>query len=196
MKKNKRKPVEKRKEEIFYIISQIISESGFSAVSTTEIARRLGVSQPAIYKYFKSKDELVKYFLDQVKENLKRIVKSAEKGKTTEEKLKILLREHLNLIERTKVLPRIVFADEIHLGEDKREKLKDAIFFYRESIKNIIKEGIEKGEVKKDIDPETATRFFLGSIISSSLYWMLSGMDYSLSQESEKLSKFLNGILN
>ncbi|ACO03723.1 MAG TPA: TetR/AcrR family transcriptional regulator [Persephonella sp.] len=196
MGKNKRKPVEKRKEEIFFIISQIISESGFSAVSTTEIARRLGVSQPAIYKYFKNKDELIKYFLEQVKENLKKIVRSAEKGKTTEEKLKILYREHLNLIERTKVLPRIVFADEIHLGEDKREKLKDAIFFYRDSIQKIIKEGIEKGEVKKSVDPEIATRFFLGSIISSSLYWMLSGMKYSLSEESDKLSDFLNKILN
>ncbi len=196
MGRNKRKPVEKRKEEIFYIISQIISESGFSAVSTTEIARRLGVSQPAIYKYFKNKDELIKYFLEQVRENLNKVVKTAEKGKTTEEKLKILYKEHLELIEKTKVLPRIVFADEIHLGSEKREKLKDAIFFYRDSIKKIIEKGIEKGEVKKDIDPELATRFFLGSIISSSLYWMLSGMNYSLSEDSKKLSDFIKKILN
>ncbi|WP_456400781.1 TetR/AcrR family transcriptional regulator [Persephonella sp.] len=196
MTKHKRKPVKKRKEEIFFIISQIISESGFSAVSTTEIAKRLGVSQPAIYKYFKNKDELIIYFLEQVKENLRKILQTAEKGKNTEEKLKILYKEHLTLIEKTKVLPRIVFADEIHLGEEKREKLKEAIFLYKEGIEKIISEGIKKGEIRKDIDPETATRFFLGSIISSSLYWMLNGMNNSLSKEDERLFNFLKKILN
>ncbi|WP_457641103.1 TetR/AcrR family transcriptional regulator [Persephonella sp.] len=195
MGKAQRKPVEKRKEEIFYIITQIISERGFSAVSTTEIAKRLGVSQPAIYKYFRSKDELIIYFLDQVKENLKKIIKSAKKGKTTEEKLKILYKEHLKLIEVTKVLPRIVFADEIHLGKDKKSKLREVIFFYKRNIEQFITEGKEKGEVKKDINPELATRFFLGSIISSSLYWMLSDMNYSLSGETDTLADFFTEIL-
>ncbi len=186
-----RKPIKERKEEIFWIIVDIISEHGFICVSTVEIAKRLGVSQPAIYKYFPNKEEIIVYFLDNLKEILSDIVTNAKKGKTTEEKLSLLYKHHLELIEKTKILPRVVFSDEIYLdGSKKRKKLKEVITSYKKKIKKIIEDGIKKGDIK-DLDPDIIVRIFIGSILSTSLDWMLNGMNYSLVEQREKLMEFL-----
>jgi len=181
----KRKSIEERKEEVFYVISQIITEKGLSEVSTVEVAKRLGVSQPAIYKYFKNKDEMIIYYLKHLKDLLKDVLKKAEKGKNTEEKIRIILTEHFRLLERTKILPRVVFSDVVYLGDpDKRLNLKDAVFFYRDGIKEIISDGIKKGEIK-DIDPEFGARVIIGIILSSTLLWMLRDMRYRMIDEIE-----------
>ncbi|WP_457639067.1 TetR/AcrR family transcriptional regulator [Persephonella sp.] len=191
----KRKSIEERKEEVFLIVSQIIAEKGLSEVSTVEVAKRLGVSQPAIYKYFKNKDEMIVYFLQHLKAQLEDVLKKAAKGKTTREKLKIIYKEHFRLIEKTKVLPRVIFSDVVYLGSpEKKKALQDAIFTYKKGITEIINEGIQKGEVA-DIDPEIGARIFIGSVISSTLTWMLNDMKGRLSSEVDRLMDALDKTL-
>ncbi len=187
-----RKPIKERKEEIFWIIVDIISEHGFICVSTVEIAKRLGVSQPAIYKYFPNKEEIIVYFLDNLKDILSEIVANAKKGKTTEEKISLLYQHHLELIERTKILPRVVFSDEIYLdGSKKRKKLKEVITSYKKKIRKIIEDGIQKGDIKDNLDPDMVVKIIIGSILSTSLDWMLNDMSYSLVNQKDKLMGFL-----
>jgi len=191
----KRKSVEERKEEVFLVISQIIAEEGLSEVSTVEVAKRLGVSQPAIYKYFKNKDEMIIYFLKHLKGQLEDVLRKAAKGRTTKEKLKLIYKEHFKLIEKTKILPRVIFSDVVYLGNpEKKGTLKEAIVNYKAGITEIIKEGIERGEII-DIDPEMGARIFIGSIISTTLTWMLNDMKYRLSDEVDRLMDSLEKML-
>jgi AcrR family transcriptional regulator len=191
-----RKRVSERRREVFFAISDIISSKGLSEVSTIEIAKRLGVTQPALYKYFKSKDDMIIYFLDELKQYLLNILKETEKGKTTFEKLKIIYEKHLELIQKTKILPRVIFSDEIYIGNDnKRKKLKEVIESYTGGVKRIIEEGIKKGEIKKDVDSDLIVRFILGSMISSALVWFLNNYNFDLRGESEKLIKELEKMI-
>ncbi|NPA13187.1 MAG: TetR/AcrR family transcriptional regulator [Aquificae bacterium] len=183
----KRKKVSERKEEVFLIISQIIAEKGLSEVSTVEVARRLGVSQPAIYKYFKNKDEMIIYFLEHLKSQLEAVLKKAKEGKTTKDKLHLLYQEHLKLIQKTKILPRVIFSDVVYLGDPKKKQaLREAILTYKRGIVDIVKEGIKKGELK-EVDPEIFSRFFIGSVISTTLMWMLNDMEADLVSEADRL---------
>jgi len=191
----KRKSVKERKEEVFYVISQIIAEKGLSEVSTVEVAKRLGVSQPAIYKYFKNKDEMIIYYLKHLKDLLKEVIEKAEKGKTSEDKIRIILTEHFRLLERTKILPRIVFSDVIYFGDpEKKLSLKDTVSFYKEGIKDIIIDGIKNGEIRK-IDPEFGVRVVIGTILSSTLFWMLDDMRYRIIDEVDFLMENIKKTL-
>jgi len=183
-----RKKVSERRKEVFFAISEIISEKGLSEVSTIEIAKRLGVTQPALYKYFKSKDDMIIYFLDELKQHLMGILERAKGGRGALEKLKIVYEKHLELIEKTKILPRVIFSDEIYIGnENKRKKLKEVIESYTEGVKEIIEEGKRGGEIRGDIDSQLIVRFILGSIISTTLIWFLSNYNFNLKSESKKL---------
>jgi AcrR family transcriptional regulator len=190
-----RKKVSERRKEVFFAISEIISNKGLSEVSTTEIAKKLGVSQPALYKYFKNKDEMIIYFLAELKNHLLNILEETNKGKNTLEKLKILYEKHLELIEKTKILPRVIFSDSIYIGNDtKRKKLKEVIEAYTNGIKDIIVEGKKNKEIK-DIDENILSRFIIGSIISTTLAWFLNNYSFELKKESDKLIKELEKMI-
>jgi len=56
--KRKRLSSEERREEFVQKAIEFFAEEGFSS-STRELAKRLGVTQPLLYRYFASKDELI-----------------------------------------------------------------------------------------------------------------------------------------
>ncbi len=180
----KRKTIEERKKEVFFAITQIIAEKGIFEVSTTEVAKKLNVSQPALYKYFKSKDDMFFYFLDELDKLLKEIIEKANQKEDVEEKLRTVFLEHISLVEKTKVLPRIIFSDVLFFGKNK-EKLKNVVFSYQNGIEKIFEEGIEKGKIV-DGTPPSLTRLFLGSILLSALNWILLDNSYSLKKDAEK----------
>ncbi len=177
-----------RKQQIFNAILEIISEKGVSHLTTTEIAKKIGISQPAIYKHFKNKDELILYFIKHLKEELEKIIEKANEGADFFEKLEKLYKAHFEFVSNTKVIPRFPFSDEIH-GEknvEKREEFKDVCFkYYLQEIEKIfLHNGIKK------IDEKICANILMGSFLSVSLKWMLSGMEYPLEKEIPDLIKF------
>ncbi len=193
----KRKSIEERKEEVFSAINQIIAEKGLSEVSTTEVAKKLGVTQPAIYKYFNSKDEMIIYYLDYLEQYLKSIIKNAKEKKQIEDQLKSIYRDYLSFIEKTKIIPRIIFSDVIYIGDNrKREKLKTIIQTFEKDIKEILKNG-QKNGLFNNYDIDTLLKFYIGALMSETSHWMLSNMSYQLSNQADILfNHFRKGFFN
>lgn len=66
------------KEKILEAAEELVLEKGFEKVTLTDIASRVGISQPALYKHFKNKSEvwesLTKAWLDKITEDLQPFV--------------------------------------------------------------------------------------------------------------------------
>ncbi len=190
-----RKDIETRKEEVYTIISEIIAEQGMASVSTKSVAQKLGVSQPALYKYFKNRDEMLIGFLEYLTHLLTGILTHINQFETSEEKLQAFYNEQLALIEKTKILPKVLFFEEFHLKHtEKREKLHEMVEIYEEGIKRIITEGINRNEII-NIDPQVAIQFIKGAILSAYLNWILAGMTYSLVDQQQGFMTFLRQTL-
>lgn len=63
--KQKRLPPEDRRKEFIRKATEFFAEEGFDG-GTRELARRLGVTQPLLYRYFPSKDDLIKEVYNKV----------------------------------------------------------------------------------------------------------------------------------
>src|ERR1700749_3734760 len=57
--KQRRLSPEERRQEFVAKATEFFSEEGFGG-GTRDLARRLGVTQPLLYRYFPSKDDLIK----------------------------------------------------------------------------------------------------------------------------------------
>ena len=180
-----------RKTQIFEAIVNIISESGFSHVTTTEIAKKIGISQPALYKHFKNRDEIILYFIDEVKKHLQKIVEYANRGNTLREKLENLYIAHFEFVENTKIIPKVVFSDEILDDRStlKRDKFRDVCFnYYRKEIENIFLSYNVKNS-------KTCAQIIIGSFLSTALKWHLKGSTYNLKKEIPMLMDFWEKFL-
>ena len=68
-----------KKEQIIEVARQLFHKYGFKKVSMDEIAKEAGVTKKTIYSYFKSKEELFEYFIQEEIVNMKKIVEKVEK---------------------------------------------------------------------------------------------------------------------
>jgi len=63
--KQRRLPADDRRSQFVAKAAELFAEEGF-AVGTRALARKLGVTQPLLYRYFPSKDDLIKEVYQQV----------------------------------------------------------------------------------------------------------------------------------
>ncbi len=67
-----------KREQIIEAARELFHQFGFKKVSMDEIATKAGVTKKTIYMYFKSKEELLKYFIEEEINNMKKLVKEVE----------------------------------------------------------------------------------------------------------------------
>ena len=84
--KNGRMSGEERRRQIVQAALSIMAEQGLAGTTTRKIAERVGVSEPALYKYFPGKKELILEALDAVGELFYETLSGAagEGGEVTE----------------------------------------------------------------------------------------------------------------
>lgn len=67
-----------KNEQIIEAARKLFNRYGFKKVSMDEIAREAGVTKKTIYMYFSSKEELLRYFITEELDNMKKIVEEVE----------------------------------------------------------------------------------------------------------------------
>lgn len=68
-----------KKKEVISTARYLFTKYGFNKVSMDEIAKESKVTKKTIYTYFKSKNDLIKYFLDKEIKNIEDIAKKIDK---------------------------------------------------------------------------------------------------------------------
>ncbi len=71
-----------KKEQIIEAARNLFHQFGFKKVSMDEIAKEAGVTKKTIYMYFSSKEELLKYFIQEEITNMEEIVEEVEANNT------------------------------------------------------------------------------------------------------------------
>lgn len=106
-----RKSAHDRKAEIVQAALDLAFEVGPERVTTGKIADHLGLTQPAIYKHFRSKEDVwravAEKLRDRIAENIARAT-SADQGPV--DRLRQLVLGHLRLVQETPALPEIMVA--------------------------------------------------------------------------------------
>ncbi len=168
-----RKMPEKQKKIIEAAIS-IISEKGFNASTTSEIARLACVAEGTIFRYFKSKKDILRgimiHLVDVMSEPL--IVESFQKILFDQEKrdlrsiIKGLVKDRFALMDAIYPMLRIV-ATEAMYHEDIREILYEKIVSRSMEIFKLFQnEMVASGLMDKEMDPSAASRSIFGNIVA------------------------------
>ena len=91
---------ENTRRKILTTAKKLFVEKGYFNTSMRDIARVAGVSTGAVYHHFESKEEIAGHIYRETLEIIKRRIESAiKKGKTTEERVKGIVRTLLELAD-------------------------------------------------------------------------------------------------
>ncbi len=159
-----------RESDILEAATRLFAEEGFHATSTRKIAAAAGVSEGTLFHYFSTKNVLLLAILDDFYAGL---IESAREGVQeimgTRERLSFLARNHLRaLMDKQALMMRLI---QVYLSVDinyyrdyKNSAIHDLNYRYTRIFDGVIKEGMERGYIKADIELPAVRDLFFGGL--------------------------------
>ncbi len=186
-----------RKQQIARAAMEIISEEGIHNLAMVKIAKRVGVTDAALYKHFNSKNEMLFFMIEDIEKTMiQKVITHIGHIQDPIKKLNNLLSFQFEFIEQNKGIPRIIFSESLQ-QQNKVLKVKIAYILtnYQEIIKEILKSAKKSGHISGKIDIEAASIIFIGMVQSAVIFWTLSDFSYSLKDRQASLWKEYSKII-
>jgi len=187
------------KENILKEAALLFSQKGYERTSMREIAKRVGVTKPAIYYHFSNKQELFEELVTtSFERSQKKIAEIAKSDSDPVEKLKQLA---LDIMEGVKQNPDGArFMHDLMAGNIRKNiKLDHRKVFSRQEkyFTQILKEGKERGLIKKDLNNFTFIMMFIGTINMYTIGYLKGGLpDIGRDNVDSIIDTLINGIKN
>lgn len=182
------------KRKIFEIAMKLFSEKGYEATSIEEITATVGVAKGTLYYHFSSKEEIFNFLVEEGMKLLKNSIEiKTSKCNTTKEKIKAIILIQIKGIIKYENLLSIVFS-QIYGNEPRNQLCQEKAEEYINVIERIIKEGIEKHDIRKCNSKFMAYSIF--SLTSSlMMYKKQTGKDYSVIELYKECEDIIIGEL-
>jgi TetR/AcrR family transcriptional regulator, fatty acid metabolism regulator protein len=175
---------------------RVFAENGFRQATVSQVAREAGVADGTIYLYFKNKDDiLVQFFEYRARQVFERFRREVDRGRSSVEKLRNLVRVHLTEFQRD---PPMAVVYQVETHQSRRlveEQIREMAKMYQDLIAEIIEQGQHEGTIRKELYVGLVKRFILGAVEEVIRTWLHSGRTYDLVSMAEPLVElFINGI--
>lgn len=141
-------------EDIYRIASRLFEEKGFVNTTIHEIAKEVGVARSTLYDYFSDLEDLALKMMKNYQQKFwEEINSEVDNNLSPEDKLQI----YLNIL-RKYVSVHFIFSGVPNQSKNMLLRNETSLFIQQEHqkvyelMREYIKEGIEKGVIKRNID--------------------------------------------
>lgn len=156
-----------RKQQIVEVALDLIEEGGTEAVSTTSIAARIGVTQPAVFRHFATKEALWLCVLDWLDDQLLAIRAQAVQA-DGEDALAVLARtfdQHLELVARRPALAKLVFSDALRAQfPSLNRRFAQLHAAYQADVERLLRSAKSSGRLSAEIRMRDAVAMYFALI--------------------------------
>jgi len=193
------KLTEKRKRQILEAAIRVFAEKGYHGTKTKEIAERAGVSEGTVFKYFKTKKDILLDLLNtsSIDFLMKMIHEAESEKKDVQEVLVSFLKKYAEFIKNNFELMKLIFYESQFHEDLKKEFLKKVDKKITYLCEELIKEKIKKGEFR-EVDPRIAVKAFMGMVIGTLIWIKTEGtLENDIDEEKvlhQLIDIFFNGI--
>lgn len=159
----------KTKRKIFETSMKLFAQKGYDATSIEEITATVGVAKGTLYYHFSSKEEIFNFLVEEGMKLLKNSIDiKTVKLENAIDKLRAVVLIQIKIISKYEDFMTIVLS-QIWGHEQRNVMCKNKVIEYIKTIEEIIKEGIQKGEIPEG-DPEVLASGIFGLTCSCLVY--------------------------
>jgi TetR/AcrR family transcriptional regulator, fatty acid metabolism regulator protein len=170
----------------------LLAEKDFSAVTTAEIARHAGVTEALIYKYFKDKRDLLYQVLaEYLEEFLVRAEMDLKGIEGAFNKLRKIIWSHINVYATNRVFAKILLLEVRSYSDYYRSRPYEMVRQYSGIVRDVVREGIESGEIRDDISAAVVEQCLLGCMEHVCMTGVVFDRAFSPDELTENLCKFI-----
>lgn len=167
-----------RREQLINLAVEVFGESGFNAGTTTEIARRAGLTQPALYHYVGSKEVLLAEICHRMGSHLNAVLESVLEGEdlTPTERLVRFIDGYTRTVINEAGAMSVRATEVRHLPTKIRNKIYEEERAYLHAVEKLVAGAREDGGLPDDVDPWVTTRALLGMMNWTYIWYRSKGV--------------------
>ena len=186
-----------RQRQIVEAARELIAAGGVDRLTTRALAEKVGVSEAAVYRHVRSKEEVLLLLVDEIRDSLfSAISRATSSDRTAHEKLERLLRLHLSYVELRRGISFVVITEAMQFqGPKVRAAGRALIEDYLQLVEGIVSEGIARGEIAKSVNPAVAATMFFGMIQTTVTRWLYDAIAHPLTENTSELWRSFKSVV-
>ncbi|MFA8443457.1 TetR/AcrR family transcriptional regulator [Yoonia sp.] len=184
-----RQSTEERKTQIVAEVLRLADEIGPDRLSTTDVARAIGLSQPAIFRHFPTKGALWLAVAEDIADRLQGSWAAAEaEAAGPKARLRGLIGAQLSVISETPALPSILFSRELQVDNQAlRDVFRKLLGAFQARLVAVIRDSQATGDLRCQVSPEDVAILLTSLVQGVAIRWTLGARGFSLLQEGLRL---------
>lgn len=159
------------------VLLTLAAEHNPTDITTSALAKRMGLTQGALFRHFPSKGAILKAVMEWVAERLlARVDKAAQTASSPLDALEAVFMTHIEFVVEHPGVPRMLIG-ELQRSEDTATKrmVRTMIRGYRERLIRLMEGGKRQGQIDPELDTSAASTLFIGTIQGLVLQSLISG---------------------
>ncbi len=181
--------IRERQLEIIEAAGEILTESGLAGLTTKNLAAKMGFAESALYRHFKSKEEVIVTMLQYLAADLdKRLTGCVAKLDDPVEKIKAVFNNQFDFFQKHPHFLVAVFSEGL-LEESKQinAAIMQIMATKRKHLLPIIKQGQLEGVFETSAPAEDLLHIIMGSFRLHMLQWRITDFSFDVKQKGNKL---------
>jgi len=183
-----------RQDEILDEALGLIRSEGLAGLTMRKVADRMGFTEPAVYRHFKTKGDLVLGVIRRLEIDLVEPMQviAAQTGRPVLERIGDIIGHHLDLVADNNALPLQLFA-EASVSTDERlsRAMADVFGAYEAILMRLLKEGRKSGEITSNLTPADGALILMGAPTISAMRLRLL-RDAPGKSRRKRLTRYIN----
>jgi AcrR family transcriptional regulator len=189
-----RKNTQTRREEALTVAMAIIHKEGIHNLTLRRVAESLGISEAALFRHFKDKEELINLLASKVFDQY--MVREPEVGEDVNAGLLGMMADQFSSFQATPEATSVLFQEELFREYPAVKKRFDKKRHQRAAgIAAMVREAQAKRQVARDVDPEVFALIYMGAMRNAVVEWRSEGCTSDLLSEATPLHSHLFRIL-
>ena len=186
-----------RQQEIINNALEIISAEGIQGLTIKNISKRIGISEPAIYRHFDSKINILISVLELLKnDSLKIFNNQLPVTASSIDRISNLFFQHFKMFSGKPELASVLFSEELFQNENiLKSKVAEVIEHNNEILVAIIASGQENQEIRKDLKAENIAIMIMGTLRLFVKKWQFSGFKFNLEVEGKQIINMIKTLI-
>jgi len=180
--------VSARREELTRTAARLFADRGYHGTSLADLAEALGIQKASLYHHIDSKEDLLWEVAQGGAQAFHGALDAIPDGAPATDRIRLALRAHLRVVGEQLDAATVFTREWRSLEGERRERFLAERRRYEERIRDLFREGAERGELRADLDVPTAALLLL-SAANWAYTWLRPGAD------TDELADRLFGVL-
>ena len=187
-----------RQSQIISASIKIISELGIQGLTIKNLSKKIGISEPAIYRHFDSKIDILLSILDTFKQNKQlTLSKIAVDNISAIKKLEVIHTQQFQAFKSNPALTAVIFSEEIFKNDPRlSEKVLSIIKTNQQMLSDILENGQNNNEIRNDISFKHLALIIMGTLRLFVTHWRLTDFSFDLEKEGSDLWDSIKNLIS